>query len=46
MAAHVEVVSTDLRRVKVRVTPGTYMIDVLSEACQKLNFKSDNYLLK
>ncbi|KAK5663467.1 hypothetical protein OQA88_3896 [Cercophora sp. LCS_1] len=46
MAAHVEVVSTDLRRAKVKVTPGTYMVDVLDEACQKLNLKSDKYLLK
>ncbi|KAM7224471.1 GLUT4 regulating protein TUG domain containing protein [Rhypophila decipiens] len=46
MAAHVEVVSTDFRRAKIRVTPGTYLVDVLDEACQKLNLKSDNYLLK
>lgn len=46
MAAHVEVVSTDLRRAKVKVTPGTFMVDVLDEACQKLNLKSDKYLLK
>lgn len=46
MAAHVEVVSTDLRRVKVKVTPGTYLVDVLGEACQKLNLVSDNYLFK
>ncbi len=29
MSAHVEVLSTDLRRAKVKVTPGTYIIDVL-----------------
>jgi tether containing UBX domain for GLUT4 len=46
MAAYVEVVSTDLRRAKVKVTPGTYMVDVLNVACQKLNVKSDKYLLK
>lgn len=46
MSAHVEVVSTDLRRVKVKVTPGTYLIDVLGEACQKFNLSSDKYLLK
>ncbi|KAL2130982.1 hypothetical protein VTI74DRAFT_5704 [Chaetomium olivicolor] len=46
MAAHVEVVSTDLRRVKVKVTPGTYLVDVLGEACKKLNLKSDKYELK
>ncbi|KAK4105838.1 hypothetical protein N658DRAFT_556226 [Parathielavia hyrcaniae] len=46
MAAHVEVVSTDLRRVKVKVTPGTYLVDVLGEACKKLNLTSDKYELK
>ncbi|KAK4230557.1 GLUT4 regulating protein TUG-domain-containing protein [Podospora fimiseda] len=46
MAAHVEVVSTDLRRVKVKVVPSTYLVDVLNEACKKLNVKSDKYELK
>ncbi|KAK3310120.1 GLUT4 regulating protein TUG-domain-containing protein [Chaetomium strumarium] len=46
MAAHVEVVSTDFRRAKIKVTPGTYLVDVLDEACKKLNLKSDKYELK
>ena len=46
MAAHVEVVSTDLKRAKIKVTPGTYLVDVLGEACQKLNLQSDKYQLK
>ncbi|KAK3942733.1 GLUT4 regulating protein TUG-domain-containing protein [Diplogelasinospora grovesii] len=46
MSAHVEVVSSDFKRAKVKVTPGTYLIDVLNEACQKLGLKSDKYLLK
>jgi tether containing UBX domain for GLUT4 len=46
MAAHVEVISTDLRRVKIKVTPGTYMVDVLGEACRKFNLNSDKYELK
>lgn len=46
MSTHVEVIATDLRRAKVKVTPGTYMVDVLREACQKLNISSDKYLLK
>ncbi|KAK4038730.1 GLUT4 regulating protein TUG-domain-containing protein [Parachaetomium inaequale] len=46
MSAHVEVVSTDLRRAKVKVSPGTYLVDVLAEACKKLNLKSDKYELK
>ncbi|KAK1754958.1 GLUT4 regulating protein TUG-domain-containing protein [Echria macrotheca] len=46
MAAHVEVIATDLRRVKVKVMPTTYLVDVLDEACQKLSLNSDRYLLK
>lgn len=46
MSAHVEVVSTDFRRAKVKVSPGTYLVDVLGEACKKMNLKSDNYELK
>ncbi len=46
MSAHVEVVSADLRRAKVKVTPGTYLVDVLVEACRKLNLPSDKYELK
>ncbi|KAK3300331.1 GLUT4 regulating protein TUG-domain-containing protein [Chaetomium fimeti] len=46
MSTHVEVVSTDLRRAKIKVTPGTYLVDILGEACKKLNLKSDKYELK
>jgi len=46
MAAHVEVVSADLRRMKVKVVPGTFLIDVLNEACKKFNVSSDKYELK
>ncbi|EAQ93340.1 hypothetical protein CHGG_01575 [Chaetomium globosum CBS 148.51] len=46
MSTHVEVVSTDFRRAKVKVSPGTYLVDVLGEACKKLNLKSDKYELK
>ncbi|KAK1832875.1 GLUT4 regulating protein TUG-domain-containing protein [Podospora conica] len=46
MSAHVEVVSTDFRRAKVKVLPGTYLVDVLNEACKKLNLNGDRYLLK
>jgi tether containing UBX domain for GLUT4 len=46
MSAHVEVIATDLRRTKIKVTPGTYLVDVLRDACQKLNLSSDKYLLK
>lgn len=46
MSAHVEVFSTDIRKIKVKVTPTTYLVDVLGEACQKLNLKSDKYQLK
>ncbi|KAM0329888.1 hypothetical protein ACHAQA_004053 [Verticillium albo-atrum] len=46
MASHVTVIATDLRRTTVKVSPGTYMTDVLQEACKKLNLSSDKYLLK
>lgn len=46
MASHVVVIATDLRRTTVKVSPGTYMTDVLQEACKKLNLSSDNYLIK
>jgi len=46
MSAHIEVISTDLRRAKVKVAQTTYLLDVLDEACQKLNLKCDRYLLK
>lgn len=46
MASHVVVIATDLRRTTVRVTPGTYLSDVLDQACKKLNLSSDKYLVK
>ncbi|RFU72291.1 tether containing ubx domain for glut4 [Trichoderma arundinaceum] len=46
MASHVVVIATDLRRTTVKVNPGTYLSDVLQEACKKLNLDSDKYLIK
>ncbi|OAQ63376.1 UBX domain-containing protein [Pochonia chlamydosporia 170] len=46
MASHVVVIATDLRRATIKVTPGTYLSDVLDQACQKLNLSSDKYLVK
>ncbi|KAH6610857.1 tether containing ubx domain for glut4 [Trichoderma cornu-damae] len=46
MASHVVVISTDLRRTTVKVSPGTYLSDVLQEACKKLGLDSDKYLVK
>ncbi|KAM5356234.1 hypothetical protein ACJ41O_002880 [Fusarium nematophilum] len=46
MASHVVVIASDLRRATIKVTPGTYLIDVLEEACKKLNLSSDKYLVK
>ncbi|KAJ4173498.1 hypothetical protein NW754_012500 [Fusarium falciforme] len=45
MASHVVVIATDLRRATVKVTPGTYLTDVLEEACRKLGLSSDKYLV-
>ncbi|KAG5923749.1 hypothetical protein E4U61_002646 [Claviceps capensis] len=46
MASHVVVIAADLRRTTVKVTPGTYLADVLDQACKKLNLSSDKYLFK
>ncbi|KAF5514406.1 Tether containing UBX domain for GLUT4 [Colletotrichum fructicola] len=46
MSSHVVVIGSDLRRATVKVSPGTYMTDVLQEACKKLNLSSDKYILK
>ncbi|KAI1398735.1 putative UBX domain protein [Hypoxylon fuscum] len=46
MATNVKVVGTDLRQVTVKVNPGTYLTDVLEQACEKLKVPSTKYLLK
>lgn len=46
MSSHVVVVSPDVKRVSVKVNPGTYMFDVLDEACKKLNLQVDKWSLK
>lgn len=46
MASHVVVISTDMRRATVKVSPGTYLTDVLQEACRKLNLPADRYIVK
>ncbi|KAG5983662.1 hypothetical protein E4U55_007586 [Claviceps digitariae] len=46
MASHVVVIATDLRRTTIKVSPGTYLSDVLDQACQKLNLSSDKFLIK
>ncbi|PKS06407.1 hypothetical protein jhhlp_007155 [Lomentospora prolificans] len=45
MSSHVVVMSSSARSTKVKVTPGTYMSDVLAQACQSLNV-SGNFILK
>ncbi|TQV95899.1 hypothetical protein V2A60_001066 [Cordyceps javanica] len=46
MSTHVVVIGSDLRRATIKVTPGTYLIDVLQEACKKLSISSERYILK
>ncbi|KAI3397894.1 hypothetical protein diail_10295 [Diaporthe ilicicola] len=46
MSSHVVVVSPDVKRVSVKVNPGTYMFDVLEEACKKLNLEVHKWSLK
>ncbi|KAK8114268.1 UBX domain protein [Apiospora kogelbergensis] len=46
MATNVKVVSTDLRQTTIKVNPGTYLTDVLEQACSRLKLSADKYLLK
>ncbi|KAI1487227.1 GLUT4 regulating protein TUG-domain-containing protein [Biscogniauxia mediterranea] len=46
MATNVKVVGTDLRQVVVKVNPGTYLTEVLEQACDKLKVSSSKFLLK
>ncbi|PHH77279.1 hypothetical protein CDD80_761 [Ophiocordyceps camponoti-rufipedis] len=46
MSAHVVVIAADLRRATVKVSPGTYLVDVLEQGCTKLRLSSDKYTLK
>ncbi|KAI1382098.1 putative UBX domain protein [Hypoxylon crocopeplum] len=46
MATNVKVVGTDLKQVTIKVNPGTYLTDVLEQACEKLRVPSNKYLLK
>lgn len=46
MSFHVVVVSPDVKRVIVKVTPETFVFDVLEEACKKLNLQMDKWSLK
>ncbi|KAI1128382.1 GLUT4 regulating protein TUG-domain-containing protein [Nemania abortiva] len=46
MATNVKVVGTDLRQVTIKVNPGTYLTEILEQACAKLKVPSDKYLLK
>ncbi|KAI8960906.1 GLUT4 regulating protein TUG-domain-containing protein [Daldinia sp. FL1419] len=46
MATNVKVVGTDLKQVTIKVNPGTYLTDVLEQACGKLKVPSDKYLFK
>ncbi|KAI0846815.1 GLUT4 regulating protein TUG-domain-containing protein [Daldinia vernicosa] len=46
MATNVKVVGTDLKQVTIKVNPGTYLTDVLEQACEKLKVPSNKYLFK
>ncbi|KAI0890050.1 putative UBX domain protein [Annulohypoxylon maeteangense] len=46
MATNVKVVGTDLKQVTIKVNPGTYLTDILEQACEKLKVPSSKYLLK
>lgn len=46
MSTNVTVITSDARRATVKVTPSTYLNDVLQEACRKLKLSSEKYTLK
>ncbi|CAD6440503.1 dcb656cb-9f52-40fc-88f6-262fce2ca722 [Sclerotinia trifoliorum] len=46
MASNVVVIDKFFNRATIKVTPGTYMSEVVSEACKKLGKKNTNYDLK
>lgn len=46
MATNVVVIDSTARRAVVKTTPGTFLSDVLSEACAKLGANANKYGLK
>jgi len=46
MSSHVVVIGPGARRATVKVSPGTYLSDVLQQACKSLNLPSDKYVAK
>ncbi|KAI9650283.1 hypothetical protein NHQ30_000296 [Ciborinia camelliae] len=46
MASNVVIIDKFFNRATIKVTPGTYMSEVVSEACKKLGKKTTNYDLK
>jgi hypothetical protein len=46
MAAHVVVIDSSFRQIKIPVSPASYMTDVLQKACEKFNITPSNYGLK
>lgn len=46
MATNVVVIDSAARRTVVKTTPGTFLSDVLAEACTKLGANASQYGLK
>ncbi|KAI2635922.1 GLUT4 regulating protein TUG-domain-containing protein [Xylaria nigripes] len=46
MATNVKVVGTDLRQVTIKVNPGTYLTEILEQACSKLKVPHNKYLMR
>jgi len=47
MASHVYVVDSTFKRQQIKVSPNTYLRDVLEEACEKMKLSNpDQYTLK
>ena len=45
MAAHVFVIDSSARRQQIKTTPGTYLRDVLDEACKKFGKDPEHFML-
>lgn len=46
MSSHVYVVDSALKRTQIKVTPGTYLRDVLADACKAKKVDPESYTLK
>lgn len=46
MASHVVILDTSARRAVIKILPGTFLSDILQEACKKLGLNATHYGLR